>query len=55
MRLKNYDVFIELIPKGKIIAYKLEDYITLEEFKLLPTKLKKKFKPIHETYNVRYK
>lgn len=53
-QLKDFEIKIKLIPKEKIIAYKLEEYITLKEYEKLSDKIKKKFKPIYERYRAEY-
>ena len=54
MKLIDFEIKIKLIPKGKIIAYKTEEYLTIEEFNLLSEKIKDKFKPVYENYKVKY-
>ena len=51
---KDFEIRVKLIHNGKIIAYKIDEYLTLNEFEKLPKKIQKKFKPIYETYKVRY-
>jgi len=48
--LKDFEVKVQLIPEGKIIAYELEYYLTPKEFNLLPKKLQTKFRPKYSHY-----
>lgn len=51
---KDYKITIRLIGQKEIIAYTLDNNLTINEFKSLPKKLQKKFRPIHEVYKVKY-
>ena len=50
----SYSLKIELVEDGKIIAYKLDEFLTIKEFKSLPKKIQKKFKAVYEIYKVNY-
>lgn len=53
-RLKDFEIEISLIPSGKIIAYKADYALTVDEFHLLPKIIQEKFSPIHKQYNCQY-
>lgn len=50
----NCSFKLKLIKKGKIIAFKTDRYLSPDEYKLLPKKLRKRFEPIYEQYDVEY-